>query len=128
MVALKSFRSPRHGPRSLVEEFSRGRPGGKPSDSGEGGAVVRTSKGDSSSSGSILPEDSPTLIEIPIRTIGNSSDSPTLVDLGGRDPSDSQTLVDHLSFGPDSPTMIDGGTVAAKPLPSPGNIKSNAST
>ena len=40
-----------------MEEFSRGRPGGKPSDSGEGGAAVRTSKGDSSSSGSIPPED-----------------------------------------------------------------------
>ena len=49
-----------------MEEFSRGRPDGKPSDPGEGGAAVRTpSKGDSSSPGAAPPSDSPTLIDIP---------------------------------------------------------------
>ena len=39
-------------PEILMEEFSRGRPDGKPSDPGEGGAALRTpSKGDSSSPG-----------------------------------------------------------------------------
>src|SRR5438045_9634976 len=98
-----------------MEEFSRGRPGSKPSDSGEGGAAVRTSKGDSSSSGSIPPQDSPTLIDIPIRTKGNSSDSPTLVDLGSSDPVDSPLRVEHQSLEPDSPTMIDPAAFATAP-------------
>src|SRR5438874_11262827 len=111
-----------------MEEFSRGRPGGKPSDSGEGGAAVRTSKGDSSSSGSIPPEDSPTLIDIPIGTIVNSSDSPTLLDLGSSAPAASPPRVDHLSFGLDSPTLIHAGTLAAKPNAFARNTQCTVST
>ena len=104
-----------------MEEFSRGRPDGTPSDSGEGGAGVRTtSKGDSSVPNSPPPSDSPTLIDIPDLSIPatsipvpsdiDPSDSPTLVPGGSRvDPSDSPTLVDHAAFGPDAPTMV-GGT------------------
>src|ERR1700730_17032787 len=102
----------------MMDEFSRGRPERKPSDPGEGGAAVRTpSQGASSSSGSIPPPDSPTLIDIPIRTVSHPSDAPTLVDLGGKDPSDSPTPVDHLPLGPDSPTMIDSGPLPARPKP-----------
>src|SRR5437763_17031089 len=108
-----------------MEEFSRGRPGGKPSDSGEGGAAVRTSKGVSSSSGSIPPEDSPTLIDIPIRTIGNYSDSPTLVDLGSSEPVDSLRRVGHLSFGADSRSMIDPASFGAIPNAFARNILTN---
>ena len=96
-----------------MEEFSRDRPKGSPSDPGEGGAAVRTpSKGDSSSPGSIprpiSPSDSPTLIDIPASGASDPSDSPTMVDIPGRgsDPTDSPTLVD---LGPDAPTMV-GGT------------------
>jgi hypothetical protein len=109
-----------------MDELSRGRPQGKPLDPSEGGAAVRTpSQGDSSSSGSILPpSDSPTLVDIPIRTIGNPSDSPTLVDLGGTDASDSPTLV---GFGPDSPTMIDSGPLPARPTPTAQRFQNNPS-
>ena len=98
-----------------MEEFSRGRPDGKPSDPGEGGAVVRTpSKGDSSSPGAAPPSDSPTLIDIPGQgTSLPSSDSPTMVP--GSDPSDSPTMVDPLD--PDAPTMFDGRPVPVKPTP-----------
>ncbi len=100
-----------------MEEFSRGRPDGKPSEPGEGGAAVRTpSKGDSSSPGAAPPSDSPTLIDIPGQSTSvPSSDSPTIVDVPGSNPSDSPTMVDGL--GPDSPTMIDGGTGPGKPAP-----------
>ena len=104
-----------------MEEFSRDRPKGSPSDPGEGGAAVRTpSKGDSSSPGSIprpvSPSDSPTLIDIPASGAGDPSDSPTMVDVPGpgSDPTDSPTLVD---LGPDSPTMV-GGTSWPAPAPS----------
>ena len=100
-----------------MEEFSRGRPDGKPSEPGEGGAAVRTpSKGDSSSPGAAPPSDSPTLIDIPGQSTSvPSSDSPTIVDVPGSNPSDSPTMVDGL--GPDSPTMIEGGTGPGKPAP-----------
>ena len=104
-----------------MEEFSRDRPKGSPSDPGEGGAAVRTpSKGDSSSPGSIprpiSPSDSPTLIDIPASGASDPSDSPTMIDVPGRgsDPNDSPTLVD---LGPDSPTMV-GGTSWPAPPPS----------
>ena len=85
-----------------MEEFSRGRPDGKPSDPGEGGAAVRTpSKGDSSSPGAAPPLDSPTLIDIPGQsTRAPASDAPTMLNVPGSDPSDSPTMVDN--FGPDS--------------------------
>ena len=125
-----------------MEEFPRGRPEDKPSDPGEGGAVVRTpSRGDSSSPGSVPPSvppsDSPTVLDIPASKIPASkhsdpSDSPTLVDWGGTgsDPSDSPTLVDHASpLGPDSPTMIDSGPWPARTTPVPRAQKSqNPST
>ena len=100
-----------------MEEFSRGRPDGKPSDPGEGGAAVRTpSKGDSSSPGTAPPSDSPTLIDVPGQnTSVPSSDSPTMVDVPGSNPSDSPTMVDAL--GSDSPTMIEGGPGPGKPAP-----------
>ncbi|MGH9546425.1 MAG: protein kinase domain-containing protein [Terriglobales bacterium] len=100
-----------------MEEFSRGRPDGKPSDPGEGGAAVRTpSKGDSSSPGAAPPSDSPTLIDIPLQNTNvPSSDSPTIVDVPGSNPSDSPTMVDGL--GPDSPTMIEGTPLPGKPAP-----------
>jgi eukaryotic-like serine/threonine-protein kinase len=100
-----------------MEEFSRGRPDGKPSDPGEGGAAVRTpSKGDSSSPGTAPPSDSPTLIDVPGQSTSvPSSDSPTMVDVPGSDPSDSPTMVDNL--GPDSPTMIEGTPLPGKPAP-----------
>jgi eukaryotic-like serine/threonine-protein kinase len=103
-----------------MDEFSRGRPDRKPSDPGEGGAVVRTpSKGDSSSPGSVPPSDSPTLIDIPApRTSVPASDSPTMVDIPSHDPSDSPTMVDISShLGPDSPTMIEGTPLPGKPAP-----------
>src|SRR5882757_6004638 len=87
-----------------MEEFSRGRPDGKPSDAGEGGAALRTpSKGDSSSPGTAPPSNSPTLIDIPgARTPVPSSDSPTMVDIPG----------------PDSPTMVEGvSPLLRKPAP-----------
>ena len=64
----------------MMEEFSRDRPKGSPSDPGEGGAAVRTpSKGNSSSPDSIprpiAPSDSPTLIGIPGAGAGDPSDS-----------------------------------------------------
>src|SRR5882724_4229958 len=101
-----------------MEEFSRGRPDGKPSDPGEGGAAVRTpSKGDSSSPGAAPPSDAPTLIEIPGHG-ASSSDSPTMVDIPSVNPSDSPTMVDIPSgLGPDSPTMIEGGPMPGKPAP-----------
>ncbi len=100
-----------------MEEFSRGRPDGKPSDPGEGGAAVRTpSKGDSSSPGAAPPSDSPTLIDIPGQSTSvPSSDSPTMVDIPGSNPSDSPTMVDNL--GPDSPTMVEGSPLPGKPAP-----------
>ena len=100
-----------------MEEFSRGRPDGKPSDPGEGGAAVRTpSKGDSSSPGAAPPSDSPTLIDIPGQgTRVPASDAPTMLNLPGSDPSDSPTMVDNL--GPDSPTMVGGSPVPGKPAP-----------
>ncbi|HXP16440.1 MAG TPA: serine/threonine-protein kinase, partial [Terriglobales bacterium] len=111
-----------------MEQFSRGRPEGTPSDPGEGGAAVRTpSQGGSSSSGSILPPGSPPPISPPP---SDPSDSPTLVEIprGGSDPSDSPTLVDHtLDLGPDSPTMVDSGPVAGRPLPPMPKSQSNAS-
>src|SRR5713226_1615295 len=119
---------PPHGPRLLMEEFSRGRPEGSPSDPGEGGAAIRTpSKGDSSSSGSVTrpapSSDSPTLIDIPAPSHSDPSDSPTRVDIPGgtgSDPSDSPTLVGHApDFGPDSPTMIGSGPWPAAPTPTP---------
>ncbi|MGA9814448.1 MAG: tetratricopeptide repeat protein [Terriglobales bacterium] len=74
------------------------------------------SKGDSSSPGTPPPSDSPTLIDVPGQnTSVPASDSPTMVDVPGSNPSDSPTLVDNL--GPDSPTMIDGGTGPGKPAP-----------
>ncbi|MGA9799564.1 MAG: hypothetical protein WBQ68_11180, partial [Terriglobales bacterium] len=96
-----------------MDESSRGRPDGKPSDAGEGGAALRTpSKGDSSSPGTNSPSDSPTLIDIPgPGTPVPSSDSPTMVDIPGSNSPDSPTMVD---LGPDSPTMVEGVT------PSPG--------
>ena len=98
-----------------MEEFSRGRPDGKPSDPGEGGAAVRTpSKGDSSSPGTA--PDSPTLIDVPGQnTSVPSSDSPTMVDVPGSNPSDSPTMVDAL--GSDAPTMIEGAPSPGKPAP-----------
>src|SRR5882724_9057608 len=105
-----------------MEDFSRGRPEGSPSDPGEGGAAVRTpSKGDSSSPGSVQSSDFPTLIDIPASKLSDPSDSPTLVNIpssAGSDPSDSPTLVDHRpDLGPDSPTMIGSGTWVAPPTP-----------
>ena len=116
-----------------MEEFSRGRPEGSPSDPGEGGAAIRTpSKGDSSSSGSVTrpapSSDSPTLIDIPAPSHSDPSDSPTRVDIPGgtgSDPSDSPTLVGHApDFGPDSPTMIGSGPWPAAPPPTPRAQKS----
>ncbi len=116
-----------------MEEFSRGRPEGSPSDPGEGGAAIRTpSKGDSSSSGSVTrpapSSDSPTLIDIPAPSHSDPSDSPTRVDIPGgtgSDPSDSPTLVGHApDFGPDSPTMIGSGPWPAAPTPTPRAQKS----
>ena len=100
-----------------MEEFPRGRPDGKPSEPGEGGAVVRTpSKGDSSSPGVAPPSDAPTLIGIPGQNTNvPASDSPTMVDIPGSNPSDSPTMVDAL--GSDSPTMIDGAPGPGKPPP-----------
>ncbi len=97
-----------------MEEFSRGRPDGKPSDPGEGGAAVRTpSKGDSSSPGAAPPSDSPTLIDVPGQSAGvPSSDAPTMVDIPGSDPSDSPTMVDG-----DTPTMLDPSPLPGKPAP-----------
>ena len=97
-----------------MEEFSRGRPDGKPSDPGEGGAAVRTpSKGDSSSPGAAPPSDSPTLIDVPGQSTGvPSSDAPTIVDIPGSDPSDSPTMVDS-----DAPTMLDASPLPGKPAP-----------
>src|SRR5882757_2946185 len=109
-----------------MEEFSRGRPEGSPSDPGEGGAAVRTpSKGDSSAPGSVPrsdpPSDSPTLIDLPSVSRVDSSDSPTMVDIPaqtGIDPSDSPTLVDHPAvLGPDSPTMVGSTSWPASPTP-----------
>ena len=114
-----------------MEDFSRGRPDGKPSDPGEGGAAVRTpSKGDSSSPGTAPPSDSPTLIDIPSPNPSvskpsiPSSDSPTMVDLPGGDPSDSPTMVD---LGPDSPTMIEGTPLPGKSAPRTQKVQSNLS-
>src|SRR6266851_1559105 len=116
-----------------MEEFSRGRPEGSPSDPGEGGAAIRTpSKGDSSSSGSVTrpapSSDSPTLIDIPAPSHSDPSDSPTRVDIPGgtgSDPSDSPTLVGHApDFGPDSPPMIGSGPWPAAPTPTPRAQKS----
>ncbi len=101
-----------------MEDSSRGRPDGKPSEPGEGGAALRTpSKGDSSSPGSAPLSDSPTLIDIPSPILsGPSSDSPTMVDIPGGGSSDSPTMVDIPSrLGPDSPTMIDTGPAPGKP-------------
>ena len=59
-------RRPRSLPEITMEDSFRGRPDGKPSAPGEGGAAIRTpSKGDSSSPGAAPPSDSPTLIDIP---------------------------------------------------------------
>ena len=85
-----------------MEEFSRGRPDGKPSDPGEGGAAVRTpSKGDSSSPGTPPPSDSPTLIDIP----GPSTPAPCLrfSDDGGHPGQQSLGFADH--GGPLGPTL-----------------------
>ena len=101
-----------------MEEFSRGRPDGKPSDAGEGGAALRTpSKGDSSSPGTAPPSDSPTLIDIPgPGTPVPSSDSPTMVDIPDVNSPDSPTMVDIP--GPDSPTMVEGvSPLPGKPAP-----------
>ncbi len=100
-----------------MEEFSRGRPDGKPSDPGEGGAAVRTpSKGDSSSPGAPPPSDSPTLIDLPGQSAKvPASDAPTMLHIPGSDPSDSPTMVDHL--GPDSPTIVEGSPLPGKPSP-----------
>ncbi len=115
-----------------MEEFSRGRPEEKPSDSGEGGAAVRTpSKGDSSSSGTILsPSDSPTLVDVPGKGSVSPSDSPTMVELPPSDPFDSPTMVDHQAdFGPDSPTMVDSGPVAGRiPSPPPRVVRGSPAT
>jgi eukaryotic-like serine/threonine-protein kinase len=127
-----------------MEEFPRGRPDRKPSDPGEGGAVVRTpSKGDSSSPGSVPSSDSPTLIDIPApRTSvpasdsptmvdipsGNVSDSPTMVDIPSGDLSDSPTMVDISShLGPDSPTMVEGTPLPGRPAPRVQRTQSNPS-
>src|SRR5258708_15527503 len=111
-----------------MEEFSRGRPDGKPSDAGEGGAALRTpSKGDSSSPGTAPPSDSPTLIDIPgPSTPVPSSDSPTMVDIPSGSSSDSPTMVD---LGPDSPTMVEGASpLPGKPAPrTPQRIQNNVS-
>jgi serine/threonine protein kinase/tetratricopeptide (TPR) repeat protein len=101
-----------------MEEFTRGRPDGKPSDAGEGGAALRTpSKGDSSSPGTAPPSDSPTLIDIPgSSTPVPSSDSPTMVDIPDVNSPDSPTMVDIP--GPDSPTMAEGvSPLPGKPAP-----------
>ena len=100
-----------------MEESSRGRPDGKPSDAGEGGAALRTpSKGDSSSPGTAQPSDAPTLIDIPGPTPVPSSDSPTMVDIPDANSPDSPTMVDIP--GPDSPTMVDGvSPLPGKPAP-----------
>ncbi len=106
-----------------MEESYRGRPDGAPSDSGEGGAVRAPAKGDSSSPGvpprPDSPSDSPTLIDIPVSTFNDPSDSPTMVPGGtGSDPSDSPTMVDHGSgFGADAPTMVGGAPWTAQPTP-----------
>jgi tetratricopeptide (TPR) repeat protein/predicted Ser/Thr protein kinase len=104
-------------PEILMEEFSRGRPDGKPSDPGEGGAALRTpSKGDSSSPGTAPPSDSPTLIDIPgSSTPVPSSDSPTMVDIPSGNSPDSPTMVDIL--GPDSPTIAERTPLPGKPAP-----------
>jgi tetratricopeptide (TPR) repeat protein/predicted Ser/Thr protein kinase len=104
-------------PEILMEEFSRGRPDGKPSDPGEGGAALRTpSKGDSSSPGTAPPSDSPTLIDIPgSSTPVPSADSPTMVDIPSGNSPDSPTMVDIL--GPDSPTIAERTPVPGKPAP-----------
>src|SRR5713101_8032376 len=109
-----------------MEEFSRDRPKGSPSDPGEGGAAVRTpSKGDSSSPGSVSrpvsPSDSPTLIDIPASSSSVSSDSPTLVDIPGGSGSGPSDL------GPDSPTMIGSGSWPATPTPTPPAPRSQSS-
>jgi eukaryotic-like serine/threonine-protein kinase len=101
-----------------MEEFSRGRPDGKPSDAGEGGAALRTpSKGDSSSPGTVPPSDAPTLIDIPNpSTPVPSSDSPTMVGIPSSGSPDSPTMVDIP--GPDSPTMVEGvSPLPGKPAP-----------
>src|SRR5882724_2255484 len=101
-----------------MEESSRGRTDGKPSDAGEGGAALRTpSKGDSSSPGTAPPSDSPTLIDIPgSSTPVPSSDSPTMVDIPDVNSPDSPTMVDIP--GPDSPTMVEGvSPLPGKPAP-----------
>jgi serine/threonine protein kinase/tetratricopeptide (TPR) repeat protein len=99
-----------------MEKFPRGRPDGKPSEPGEGGAAVRTpSQGDGSSSGSVPLPDSPTLIDIPgPSTPVPSSDSPTIVDIPSGSSSDSPTMVD---IGPDSPTMVEGVSPAPGKTP-----------
>jgi eukaryotic-like serine/threonine-protein kinase len=104
-------------PEILMEEFSRGRPDGKPSDPGEGGAALRTpSKGDSSSPGTAPPSDSPTLIDIPrSSTPVPSADSPTMVDIPSGNSPDSPTMVDIL--GPDSPTIAERTPLPGKPAP-----------
>ena len=93
-----------------MEESSRGRSDGKPSDAGEGGPALRTpSKGDSSSPGAAPPSDSPTLIDIPgSGTPVPSSDSPTMLDIPDVNSPDSPTMVDIP--GPDSPTMVEGAS------------------
>jgi serine/threonine protein kinase/tetratricopeptide (TPR) repeat protein len=105
-----------------MEDFSRGRPDGKPSDAGEGGPALRTpSKGDSSSPGTAPPSDSPTLIDIPSpipgpRTAVPSSNSPTMVDIPDANSPDAPTMVDIP--GPDSPTMVEGvSPLPGKPAP-----------
>jgi len=105
--------APRVLPEITMEESSRGRSDGKPSDAGEGGPALRTpSKGDSSSPGAAPPSDSPTLIDISgSGTPVPSSDSPTMVDIPDVNSPDSPTMVDIP--GPDSPTMVEG---AASPL------------
>src|SRR5437870_7517576 len=98
-----------------MEESSRGRPPNKSGDSAKGGAGVRTpSPGDSSSSGTIPPSDSPTLIDVPHRSSIDSSDSPTIVNFETGPPADAPTMVD-LGAGnaADAPTLID--SVPSKP-------------
>ena len=78
-----------------MEESSRGRPPNKSGDPAKGGAGVRTpSPGDSSSSGTIPPADSPTLIDVPHDSDIRPSDAPTIVDFGGGNSADAPTMID----------------------------------
>ena len=104
-----------------MEEFSRGRPDGKPSDPGEGGAAVRTpSKGDSSSPALAPPSDSPTLIDIPGHSVIPGHGASVLLrfsDDGGHSGWQFLGFADH--GGPSGPRLSDHGRCQSVPGKSP---------